>query len=67
MLGAIPPVTRALLAANIAVFLAQGLTNESLVVWFALWPFGSPAFTGPVTPTGFLPWQLVTYSFLHGN
>jgi membrane associated rhomboid family serine protease len=67
MLGAIPPVTRALLVANIAVFLAQGLADDSLVVWFALWPFGSPAFTGPETPAGFLPWQLVTYSFLHGN
>ncbi|HSB48866.1 MAG TPA: rhomboid family intramembrane serine protease [Burkholderiales bacterium] len=67
MLGAIPPVTRALLAANIAVYLAQGFAGESLVVWFALWPFGSPAFTGPETPAGFLPWQLVTYSFLHGN
>ena len=67
MLGTIPPVTRALLAANIAVYLAQGFADESLVVWFALWPFGSPAFTGPETPAGFLPWQLVTYSFLHGN
>jgi membrane associated rhomboid family serine protease len=67
MLGAIPPVTRALLAANIAVYLAQGFADESLVVWFALWPFGSPAFTGPETPAGFLPWQVVTYSFLHGN
>jgi membrane associated rhomboid family serine protease len=38
-----------------------------LFVWFALWPFGAPAFTGPDTPAGFLPWQLVTYSFLHGN
>jgi membrane associated rhomboid family serine protease len=67
MLGAIPPVTRALLAANIAVYLAQGFAGESLIVWFALWPFGSPAFTGPETPAGFLPWQVVTYSFLHGN
>jgi membrane associated rhomboid family serine protease len=67
MLGAIPPVTRALLAANIAVYLAQGFAGESLVIWFALWPFGSPAFTGPETPAGFLPWQLVTYSFLHGS
>jgi membrane associated rhomboid family serine protease len=67
MLGAIPPVTRALLAANIAVYLAQGFAGESLVIWFALWPFGSPAFTGAETPAGFLPWQLVTYSFLHGN
>ena len=67
MFPALPPVTRALLIANVAVFLVQGLADDSLVIWFALWPFGSPVYTGPETPAGFLPWQLVTYSFLHGN
>jgi membrane associated rhomboid family serine protease len=67
MFPALPPVTRALLIANVAVFLAQALADDSLIIWFALWPFGSPAYTGPVAPAGFLPWQLVTYSFLHGN
>jgi len=65
--SSVPPVTRALLIANIAVFLVQGLADDSLFIWFALWPFGSPAYTGPEAPAGFLPWQLVTYSFLHGN
>jgi membrane associated rhomboid family serine protease len=65
--SSVPPVTRALLIANVAVFLVQGLAGDSLVIWFALWPFGSPAYTGPEAPAGFLPWQLVTYSFLHGN
>jgi membrane associated rhomboid family serine protease len=67
MFSSIPPVTRALLIANVAVFFAQSLADDSLIIWFALWPFGSPAYTGPETPAGFLPWQLVTYSFLHGN
>lgn len=67
MFPALPPVTRALLIANVAVFLAQAFADDSLVIWFALWPFGSPAYTGPEAPAGFLPWQLVTYSFLHGN
>ena len=67
MFSSIPPVTRALLIANIAVFLAQALAGDSLFIWFALWPFGSPGYTGPEAPAGFLPWQLVTYSFLHGN
>jgi membrane associated rhomboid family serine protease len=67
MFPALPPVTLALLIANVAVFLAQGFADDSLVIWFALWPFGSPAYTGPEAPAGFLPWQLVTYSFLHGN
>jgi membrane associated rhomboid family serine protease len=67
MFPALPPVTLALLIANVAVFLAQAVADDSLVIWFALWPFGSPAYTGPEAPAGFLPWQLVTYSFLHGN
>lgn len=67
MFPSLPPVTFALLIANVAVFLAQGFADDSLVIWFALWPFGSPAYTGPEAPAGFLPWQLVTYSFLHGN
>src|SRR3970040_2524506 len=67
MFPSLPPVTRLLLIANVAVFLVQGLADDSLIIWFALWPFGSPAYTGPEAPAGFLPWQLVTYSFLHGN
>lgn len=67
MLASVPPVTRALLIANIAVFIAQGFADDSLVTLFALWPFGTPAYTGLEAPAGFLPWQLVTYSFLHGN
>ncbi len=67
MFPSLPPVTFALLIANVAVFLAQGFADDSLVIWFALWPFGSPAYTGPEAPAGFLPWQLMTYSFLHGN
>jgi len=52
-----PPVTQALLVANVVVFLLQSVAGDPLVVWFALWPLGS----------GFAPWQLVTYGFLHGG
>jgi membrane associated rhomboid family serine protease len=57
-----PPVTRSLLIANVAVFmlLASGMP---LFESFALWP---PA-SGDLTSPGFAPWQLVTYSFLHGS
>jgi membrane associated rhomboid family serine protease len=67
MLSSIPPVTRALLIANVAVFLAQAFLDPLLVIWFALWPLSAPAQGAPGMPTGFLPWQVVTYSFLHGN
>ena len=51
-----PPVTQSLIIANVAVFLLQLAGGMPLVEWFALWP-GS----------NFMPWQLVTYAFLHGG
>jgi len=58
-----PPVTQALLIANLAVFALQYVgASGSLAAWFALWP---PT-QSPVLPA-FEPWQLVTYSFLHGS
>jgi membrane associated rhomboid family serine protease len=56
------PITQALLIANVAVFLLQLGTGNSLFLWFALWPPGGDG----VTP-GFQVWQLVTYSCLHGG
>ena len=50
MFATIPPVTRALLIANIAVFIAQSFADDALITLFALWPFGTPAYTGPEIP-----------------
>jgi membrane associated rhomboid family serine protease len=59
-----PPVTLALVAANVAVFLLQ-MAQPGLVVPFALWPLGaSAASNGQVS---FQVWQLLTYGFLHGS
>ena len=58
MFGSIPPVTRALILANVAVFLLQQVFGNALIAWFALWPLGSGLFHA---------WQLVTYAFLHGG
>jgi membrane associated rhomboid family serine protease len=60
----IPPVTWALLVINGGVFLLQQMADPLLVAWFALWPLHG---SSPAGPTGFLPWQIVTYSFLHGS
>ena len=60
----LPPVTRVLLVANIAVYLLQMLSGDTLIIHFALWPLG-PSPYGDVV--GFQPWQLVTYGFLHGS
>ena len=58
-----PPVTTALIIANVAVFLLQ-TAAPGLIVPFALWPLGASAVSSEVT---FAPWQLLTYAFLHGS
>ncbi len=63
-----PPITKILLIANVAIFLAQMVAGDALILWFALWPFSSPSpGSFGTSPTAFLPWQVITYSFLHGN
>lgn len=59
-----PPVTTALIVANVAVYLLQMLAPE-IVMRFALWPWGASAMSrGQVD---FQVWQVVTYGFLHGD
>jgi len=58
------PVTRPLLIANVGGFRLQLVIGPLLILWFALWPLGSPQFPG--TPS-FQVWQLVSYGFLHGS
>lgn len=59
-----PPFTQALVIANVIVFLLEMQMGNALFQWFALWPgAGSGLASLPVLT----PWQLVTYSFLHGG
>ena len=57
----IPPITKWLLIINVAAFFLDDLlrlsTGMSLRAWFALWPLAH----------GFLPWQVISYAFLHGD
>jgi membrane associated rhomboid family serine protease len=57
-----PPVTTALIVANVAMFLLFDNVGDMLAP-LALWPIGSAQVVGQ----GFAPWQLVTYAFLHGS
>jgi membrane associated rhomboid family serine protease len=72
MFSNIPPITRALLIANGLVFLLQLALGDSTFIPFMLWPldagsgFSSLADSGFAVP-GFMPWQLLTYAFLHGG
>lgn len=52
-----PPATQALLLINVAVFCIDLFLGPAFTRLFALWPIG----------TNFMPWQVVTYSFLHGD
>jgi membrane associated rhomboid family serine protease len=56
-----PPVTTALIAANVAMFFLERIA-PGLFYALALWPVGAGA-----GGAGFAPWQLVTYAFLHGG
>ena len=55
---ALPPITQALLLINVALFAVDVLLGGLLSALFALWPVGSGRF---------MPWQLVSYGFLHGS
>ena len=56
MFDRITPTNRAIILANVGVFVLQWL-NVNLGM-FALWPLQTGLFR---------PWQLLTYGFLHGN
>jgi membrane associated rhomboid family serine protease len=55
------PAVIALIAANIVVYLLQGLYGARIEDLFALWPY-QPDATGQ---SYFHWWQIVTYAFLH--
>jgi len=70
LFSSIPSVTRNLLIANVAVFLLQSIADASEAarawpLWFELWPWVPPQFE--VDGPGFMPWQLITSGFMHGN
>jgi membrane associated rhomboid family serine protease len=53
----LPPVTKFLMLLCTAVFCVQ-LLGTPIAGWLALWPVNSGQF---------MPWQLITYAFLHGD
>ena len=68
----LPRVTASLLVANVLVYLLQQSGGgDGLLVNFALWPLGPGHVEslghGSFVRIGFEPWQLITYSFLHGS
>jgi membrane associated rhomboid family serine protease len=65
-----PPVTRALLVALIAGYIAQSMLGDRWLATLALWPWDLAAAADPELgplPVGFAPWQLISYAFLHAD
>ncbi len=52
----LPPVTKVLMLVCVAMFCLQAFLP--LELWFALWPMSSGRF---------MPWQPLSYAFLHGD
>jgi hypothetical protein len=69
--SAIPNVIFALLVANGLVFALQQFQFEFMLKNFALWPINIPpellSQIAPESRPSFMPWQLVTYGFLHST
>ncbi|MFZ5523381.1 MAG: rhomboid family intramembrane serine protease [Pseudomonadota bacterium] len=51
------PAVQSILIVTIAGFMLQSVDGVQMITSFALWPL-----TGP-----FMPWQLLSYAFLHGS
>lgn len=58
----LPPVTQALLLANGLAYVLQQFVGEPLIYSLGLVPLQAG-----FGPEGFMPWQVLTYAFLHGN
>ena len=67
MFPKLPPVTQALLIANAAVFLLQMAVGDAALANFMLWPIGDGSYDPSSPGFRFLPWQLLTYAFMHGS
>ena len=63
----LPRVTQALLFANIAGFLLQALLGDGRMAALMLWPLGGDVYNPAGMAPAFLPWQLLSYGFLHGG
>ncbi len=71
MLPRLMPTTQTLLWAIALGFLLQLLLPDITSQWLALWPVGmfneDINGDGSFESFGFMPWQLITYGFLHGD
>jgi membrane associated rhomboid family serine protease len=66
-----PPVSMILLGITVVMYFVQMSSMTDVIRLFALWPLATPELVrfagGGTMSTGFAPWQLVSYGFLHGG
>lgn len=65
----IPIVTKLLLIGCVLIFMLQSMDRTGWLLWhLALWPLGMPSVGsyGEALPQ-FMPWQLLSYGFMHGS
>ena len=63
----LPRVTKILLIANVVGFVLQWLLGDGRLLAFMLWPLGGDVYGPASMAPSFMPWQLLTYAFLHGG
>ncbi len=61
----LPRITKILLIANLVGFALQWLMGEARMELFELWPLGDGVYSPAGAPPSFMPWQLLTYGFMH--
>lgn len=66
-----PPVSMILLGITVVMYFLQMTAMAEVIRLFALWPLATPDMVrfadGSTMSTGFAPWQLISYGFLHGG
>ena len=67
MLQNLPRVTKLLLIANLVGFVLQWLLGDGRLVALMLWPWGDATYDPAGMAPAFMPWQLLSYSVLHGG
>ena len=67
MLSNLPRITKLLLIANLVGFALQWMLGDVRLAGLMLWPLGNGVYDPAGAVPSFMPWQLLTYAFLHGG
>lgn len=65
--SSLPPVIKLLLISNVIIFVLELYAGNQLISTFALWPIAPELSSLNPDINRFMPWQLISYSFLHGS